>query len=180
MSTTEHHEYSTKLGHLRFFKNVIPCLPMKHIILIALSLSLFAFSLHATKPDNAGKPDQQKTVQNQSNAHHSDSDAVKSKTSRRKKRKKKRRKKKRSIQLIMTALKRQQARATTAIRRTPSVKKQAKAPRPANNTAKRTVANGGSSGAKKNNPTFTSPTLISFKRKFSHTAVKHWNHKDRQ
>jgi len=51
---------------------------MKHIILIALSLSLFAFSLHATKPDNAEKPDQQKTVQNQSNAHHSDSDTVKS------------------------------------------------------------------------------------------------------
>ena len=79
MSTTEHHQYSTKLGHLRFFRNVIPCVPMKHIILIALSLSLFAFSLHAAKPDNAGKPDKQKTVQNQSDAHHSDSDAVKSK-----------------------------------------------------------------------------------------------------
>jgi len=78
MSTTEHHEYSTKLGHLRFFKNVIPFRPMKHIILIALSLSLFSFSLHATKPDNAGKPDQQKAVQNQSDAHHSDSDTVKS------------------------------------------------------------------------------------------------------
>ena len=93
MSTTEHHEYSTKLGHLRFFKNVIPCLPMKHIILIALSLSLFAFSLHATKPDNAGKPDQQKTVQNQSNAHHSDSDAVKSKNQQEKKEKKEKKEK---------------------------------------------------------------------------------------
>ena len=93
MSTTEHHEYSTKLGHLRFFKNVIPCLPMKHIILIALSLSLFAFSLHATKPDNAGKPDQQKTVQNQSNAHHSDSDAVKSKDQQEKKEKKEKKEK---------------------------------------------------------------------------------------
>lgn len=93
MSTTEHHEYSTKLGHLRFFKNVIPCRPMKHIILIALSLSLFAFSLHATKPDNAGKPDQQKTVQNQSNAHHSDSDAVKSKDQQEKKEKKEKKEK---------------------------------------------------------------------------------------
>ena len=93
MSTTEHHEYSTKLGHLRFFKNVIPCLPMKHIILIALSLSLFSFSLHATKPDNAGKHDQQKTVQNQSNAHHSDSDAVKSKNQQEKKEKKEKKEK---------------------------------------------------------------------------------------
>lgn len=78
MSTTEHHQYSTKLGHLRFFRNVIPCVPMKHIILIALSLSLFAFSLNAAKPDNAEKTDQQKTVRNQSDAHHSDSDTVKS------------------------------------------------------------------------------------------------------
>tara|TARA_B110000967_G_scaffold122217_1_gene124756 strand:- start:11 stop:370 length:360 start_codon:yes stop_codon:yes gene_type:complete len=51
---------------------------MKHIILIALSLSLFAFSLNAAKPDNAEKTDQQKTVRNQSDAHHSDSDTVKS------------------------------------------------------------------------------------------------------
>jgi len=33
---------------------------MKHIILIALSLSLFAFSLHATKPDNAENPTNKK------------------------------------------------------------------------------------------------------------------------
>ena len=81
---------------------------------------------------------------------------------------------------MMTMLKKQQARAIIAIRRTPSVKKQANAQKPANNNAKRTVANGGSSGAKNNNPTLTSPTLISFKRKFSHSAVEHWNHKDRQ
>ena len=66
MSTTEQHEYLTKLGHLRFFKNVIPNLPLKHIILIALNLSLFAFSINAAKPDNAVKPDKQKTVQYQS------------------------------------------------------------------------------------------------------------------
>jgi hypothetical protein len=88
MSTTEHHEYSTKLGHLRFFKNLITCLPMKHIILITLSLYSFAFSLNAAKPDNAGKPDKQKTVQNQSDAHHSDSDAVKAKDQQEKKEKK--------------------------------------------------------------------------------------------
>lgn len=87
MSTTEHHEYSTKLGHLRFFKNLITCLPMKHMILITLSLYSFAFSLNAAKPDNAGKPDKQKTVQNQSDAHHSDSDAVKAKDQQEKKEK---------------------------------------------------------------------------------------------
>ncbi len=87
MSTTEHHEYSTKLGHLRFFKNLITCLPMKHMILITLSLYSFAFSLNGAKPDNAGKPDKQKTVQNQSDAHHSDSDAVKAKDQQEKKEK---------------------------------------------------------------------------------------------
>ena len=88
MSTTEHHEYSTKLGHLRFFKNLITCLPMKHMILITLSLYSFAFSLNGAKPDNAGKPDKQKTVQNQSDAHHSDFDAVKAKDQQEEKEKK--------------------------------------------------------------------------------------------
>jgi hypothetical protein len=88
MSTTEHHEYSTKLGHLRFFKNLITCLPMKHIILITLSLYSFAFSLNGAKPDNAGKPDKQKTVQNQSDSHHSDSAAVNAKDQQEKKEKK--------------------------------------------------------------------------------------------
>ena len=61
---------------------------MKHIILIALSLFIFAFSLNAAKPDNAGKPSKQKTVQNQPEAQDSDSDAVKSKKKKEKKEKK--------------------------------------------------------------------------------------------
>jgi hypothetical protein len=45
---------------------------LKHIILIA-------HSLDAVKPDNAGKPDKQRTAQNQSDTHDSDPDAIKSK-----------------------------------------------------------------------------------------------------
>jgi len=52
---------------------------LKHIILIALSLLTFTFSLNAVKQDDAGKPDKQRTAQNQSDKHDSDPDAIKSK-----------------------------------------------------------------------------------------------------
>ena len=84
---------------------------MKCLLLIALSLFIFGFNLNAAKPANAGKPNKQETVQNRSDEHHSDSEAVKPKEKKEKKEIDPNKPKKTSGYLLYSADVRQQVKA---------------------------------------------------------------------